>query len=105
MSTAGRRAAVANGHCRIASGQRTRWAVTWHEAWEAARGLYSVALVIALVLVARFAPLALRVLAGLSEALTLAARALMAASASADALARVERKVDEIHAAVVKRPD
>jgi hypothetical protein len=29
----------------------------------------------------------------------------MAASASADALARVERKVDEIHAAVVKRPD
>lgn len=74
-----------------------------NEVWEVARGLYSLALVAALLLLARFAPLALRVLAGLSEALTLASRSLLASAASADALARVERKVDEIHGALCRR--
>jgi hypothetical protein len=75
--------------------------VTWTGVWEAARGLYSLALVVALLYLARFAPLAFRVLASLAEALTLAANALRAATVSADTLARVEAKVDDIHRATV----
>jgi hypothetical protein len=71
--------------------------------WEVARGLYSVALVISLLLLARFAPVALRVLVGLTEALTLASRALLSAAASAESQVRMEAKIDEIRAAIVGR--
>ena len=77
--------------------------MTWTEVWKAARGLYSVALVVALLLLSRALAPALRILAGLSEALTLASRALLSAATSAETQARMEAKLDEIHAAVVRK--
>ncbi len=51
----------------------------------------------------RFGPPTLRVLADLSAAITLASGALRDATASQEAVSRLARQVDEIHAAVVAK--
>lgn len=70
--------------------------MTWSGVWEAARGLYSIALVVSLLLVARFAPAGLRAVNKLADAMVSGADAIRGATVSAETVARLDRKVDEI---------
>jgi hypothetical protein len=72
--------------------------------WEAARGIYSVALVASLVLLAWSMRPAFRVLRALAEAISHASRALEKQAQTAEAQAEQAKKIDEIHAAVCRPP-
>jgi hypothetical protein len=70
--------------------------------WEAARGLYSIALVVALLLLARFAPAFIRAINRFTDSINNGAEALRGATMSADTLARMAAQIAEIHRATVK---
>lgn len=73
---------------------------------EVARAVYGIGYILVgvagLWALARFGPPTLAVIRDLSAALTLASGALRAA-ASQETIAKLERQVDEIHAAIVRR--
>lgn len=85
--------------CADAVGPRCERAVT---TFDIARVLYALVQVGTILTMVRFAPPALRVLAGLSDSLALASRALAATAPNAEIQARMAAEIHQIHAAVCK---